>query len=112
MNNEQTARELLTAARARIEAGSDTFICLAIHKLAYRTYDDRPLDASHALRSWINEMLMPYGAYETWIGHHHRHLMHKVPLHERQMKLRAGRVAWIDWMLTQDLGKIVRKYKV
>lgn len=110
MNNEQIARELLTAARARIEAGSDNFICLAISNLAYRIYDNGYLDANHALRSWIDDMLMPYDAYDNWIFHNHRHLILRLPLREKREKLRAGRVAWIDWMLTQDLGKIVRKY--
>lgn len=116
MNNEQKARELLIEARRRIEEKQNNFICAAIQEAEEERRDEDRMweyfDASYALRSWINDMLGPSNTYDIWIWLHHALLMRNMPVWEQREKLRAGRVAWIDWMLTQDLGKIVRKYKV
>ncbi len=113
MNNAQRARELLIEARRRIEERQNTFICSALMDAERDRDEDRQWDyfnASYALRLWIADMLLPYSTYDNWIWQNHRHLM--APLHrlEQLEKLREGRLAWIDWMLEQDLSRIVRKY--
>lgn len=108
MNNAQRARELLIEARKRISENQHTFICAAILD-AENDRDDYER-ASLSLRSWIMYMLTPYTTYDNWVRHEHDSLMRNTPLWERNEKAREGRLAWIEWMLEQDLSRIVRKY--
>ncbi len=108
MNNAQRARELLIEARRRIEEYQNNFICAAI--LDAENDRDAYARASLSLREWIMDLLLPYTTYDNWVRHEHDSLMRNTPLRERKEKAREGRLAWIDWMLTQDLSRIVRKY--
>ena len=108
MNNADRARELLIEARKSISESRNTFICAAIMDAE----NDRPdyERASLALREWIADMLRPYSTYGHWVRYEHKQLRLGLRVFELNDKAREGRLAWIGWMITQDLGKIVRKY--
>lgn len=116
MNNADRARELLIEARRRIKEIQNTFICAAIQEAEeVRRGEDIEWDyfrASYALRFWIAELLAPYSTYDNWIRREHLPLVQAHGFWEVNEKAREARLAWIDWMLEQDLGKIVNKYKV
>lgn len=108
MNNADRARELLIDARRRIEERQNTFICSALMD-AEHDRDDYER-ASLSLRSWIMHMLTPYSTYGGWISNTHPKICKRVCGKKYHAKSREGRLAWIDWMLEQDLSRIVRKY--
>lgn len=108
MNNADRARELLIEARRRISENQNTFICAAI--LDAENDRDAYARASLSLREWIMDLLLPYTTYGGWISNTHPKICKRVCGKKYHAKSREGRLAWIDWMLTQDLGKIVRKY--
>ncbi len=115
MNNADRARELLIEARRRISENQNTFICAAIQEAEEERRDEDRVwgyfDASYALRSWIADMLLPYSTYGHWVRYEHKQLRLGLLVFELNEKEREGRLAWIDWMLEQDLSKIVKKYK-
>ena len=108
MTDADRARGLLIDARKRISENQNTFICAALMDAE----NDRPdyERASLSLRSWIMYMLTPYSTYDNWIWYEHKQLWLGLLVFELNEKAREGRLAWIGWMITQDLGKIVRKY--
>ncbi len=114
MNNADRARELLIEARKRISENWNTFICAAIQEAEEaRRGEDRQwgyFNASYALRLWIADMLLPYSTYDNWVRYEHKQLWLDLLVFELNEKAREGRLAWIEWMLEQDLSRIVRKY--
>ena len=108
MNNADRARELLIEARKRISEKQNTFICSALMD-AERDRDDYER-ASLSLREWLMDLLLPYTTYGVWISNTHPKICKRVCVKKYHAKSREGRLAWIDWMLEQDLSRIVRKY--
>ena len=109
MTDAQLARLSLIAARRRILLRQNSMVCLALQRVAQK----HPLRtrACNKLQRWISSLLGGLMSYETWISAHHKHLVvQPIPFEEYRNKTRLGRIAWIDWMLTQDLGEVMKKY--
>lgn len=109
MTDAQLARLSLIAARRRLLLRQNTMVCLALQRVAQK----HPLRtrACNKLQRWIGSLLGGLMSYETWISAHHKHLVvQPIPFEEYRNKTRLGRLAWIDWMLTQDLGEVMKKY--
>lgn len=109
MTDAKLARLALIAARRRILLRQNSMVCLALQRVAQK----HPLRtrACNKLQRWISSLLGGLMSYETWISAHHKHLVvQPIPFDEYRNKTRLGRLAWIDWMLTQDLGEVMKKY--
>jgi len=109
MTDAQLARLSLIAARRRILLRENSMICLALQRVA----EKHPLRgrACHKLQKWINSMLGGLMSYDTWVSAHHKHLVAQpIPFDEYRNKARQARLDWIDWMLTQDLGEVMKQY--
>lgn len=114
MNDAQRARKLLTYARKHVDRLPVCEICSAIALGVRRTGDDQSRDVGDALAAWIADMLDGCRFYTGWLRAHHYEL-YTTTLRESgrefDRQVQRGRLAWIDWMLEQDLSKIVEKYK-
>jgi hypothetical protein len=109
MTDAQLARLSLIAARRRILLRQNSMVCLALTTVA----ENHPLRARacYKLKLWINSLLGGLLSYDIWISTHHKHLVAEpIPYGSCLEMTRQGRIAWIDWMLTQDLGEVMKKY--
>lgn len=105
MTDAQLARLTLQAARELIKSGQYSYICNALDAVGSK----HPLRrrASRSLTSWIGVLLGIYMTYDSWIVGNHPNLGETRNFADQ---CRQGRLAWIDWMLTQDLGEVMKKY--
>lgn len=87
----QEYEAILIQARRRIETGSHSFICWAVGGSTGNN------QRKQELTEWITGMLEKAGqctTYETFLKKNHG----KVPPPE---EVRAGRLAWLDWMIAE-----------
>lgn len=105
MTDAQLARLSLIAARRLIKSGRYSYICNALESVGSK----HPLrgGACRSLRRWIGALLGIYMTYDSWIIGNHPNLGETRNFADQ---CRQGRLAWIDWMLTQDLGEVMKKY--
>lgn len=106
------ARELLEGARKRV-AGHYAFpICGAIACVLQDMKNPLARPVAVALSYWIADMLKGRLFYTGWVYANHYELYNAaVKRGDFDACVRRGRLAWIDWMLEQDLAAVVRKYK-
>lgn len=86
--------DILRAARVRIAEKKNDYLCLAISDIKRGTPAQR-----HALVNWIRILLKGYPSYWTWVRNEN-------PQRFKEMlkvrgSFRAGRLAWIDWMIAE-----------
>lgn len=108
MTEVEIAKRLLRGARRRIEYSEHGLICPALMSAAGNR-DRRRIAVSFALQRWVSRMLGGRSTYGSWVRDTHPTLF--LPAYKNgtlRAKLQEGRLAWIDWMLTQDLDAIVR----
>jgi len=110
--NAEIARELLKGARRRVSVSSGP-ICIAIDYAAANTRGPyRVMPVARALTTWIADMLDGSLFYTSWLfANHHDLYSNAVKRGDFIDCVRHGRLAWIDWMLKQDLDAVIRKYK-
>lgn len=108
----EIARELLEGARKRV-AGHYAFpICGAITCVSKDMKSDLARPVAVALSDWIADMLKGNLFYTEWVYANHYDLYNAaVKRGDFDACVRHGRLAWIDWMLEQDLAAVIRKYK-
>jgi hypothetical protein len=87
---------ILHRARELIASAKRQYICNAIGHTTNWSKD------GIALKRWIQSMLGPKaGALETWMERNHPELWEPATYGERIHMLRATRLAWIDWMISE-----------
>jgi len=87
-----TDRDILIAARGRIERGEDRYICYAIDKVGIGMQAQK-----RALKEWILGMLRPNISYDGWMSNKHSAFIRK---HE-VVSFSRGRLQWLDWMINE-----------
>lgn len=83
-------RELLKAARIRIERGQNSYICIAMRDIAEMRGGEY-YTAYRKLRAYINKALERHTSLPSWQFHR--------GIHRSPGLVRLDRLAWIDWML-------------
>lgn len=110
MSDAEIARAVLIDARRRIENKQNSHICLAIDHVIYK----HPLraNAGYRLKRWISWMLGEHVTYTGWAAANVPEFkrMNSASAYPKSRITRITRIAWIDWMLTQDLGEVMKKY--
>lgn len=92
----KTDKEILVAARYRVAKNLDGHICHAIQHARLGTKKQK-----HDLRAWVMSTLDGPGTYESWVKINHPLLWIDTHWPERVMRLKAGRLAWLDWMIEE-----------
>jgi isochorismate hydrolase len=89
-------REALRRARHLIKTKQEYFICHALDNVAMGS----PKILSHAceqLKRYVREALTPVGTLQNWQAHN------KMPDRGSDQR-REDRLAWIDWMLNEEIN--------
>jgi hypothetical protein len=89
---------ILRRARELIESEQEIFICLAIECAAKRL---ERISDGEGLVVWVESMLGGSGTLSDWIRRNHQELWESAKCDERIRLLRATRLAWIDWMISE-----------
>lgn len=85
--------EVLREARDRIEHGSESYVCNALHPAYYPT--DASKRAAQLLRDWVGELIAPHLVLENWVRDQGTQVPHGVATPQA----RITRLAWLDWMV-------------
>lgn len=83
-------RDVLKAARRRIESGADDYICHAI--MAARVKGSTRAVKQYLTR-WVNYALQGAHTYSGWLTNNYCWM--------NNTQLREGRKQWLDWMINQ-----------
>ena len=67
------------------------FLCCLVDEMFHEGKID--IAQRNSLKEWFMSMIHPYGTYGEWLGQNHREAS------LRDGWTRAGRAAWLDWMI-------------
>lgn len=92
---------ILRDARAQILSGHETFVCLAIKYHYGRRREGEEGEVAKELAHWARGLLGNHYTLESWLEEHQgvREVNDSPRTPEISAKLRATRLAWIDWMI-------------
>lgn len=103
-------RKILENVRRSIKAGNETYICNGIGKYRVRVDNLQELrDAKNRLYRYIERRLDGSGTLGQWVARKHK----KFAIMNMELQ-RKARVAWITWMLGEEVKisqKDVRRLK-
>lgn len=91
---------VLRRARYLFEKGRQVRVCFAIDEAGRQVRKKRV--ANH-LRKWVGASLGNHSCYEDWLIRHHPEFAASKDIKswDHAEKLRPGRIAWIDWMISE-----------
>jgi hypothetical protein len=94
---------LLKAAKEELRTGGAKYICYAL--LNAVGGDDSTvqykLENYSYVRKWVQNVLHPYGTYESWMQYNHLELWRKTTFSGQYYRARIARIEWIDWMINE-----------
>lgn len=86
--------EILKAARERIKSRRDSLICFALSDCGEGTHSQR-----ERLKGWVRVQLGSFSLYSAWVRAHH--FVKWGEMYKHPDAFRAGRLAWLDWMIAE-----------
>jgi hypothetical protein len=93
-------RKILESVRRSIQAKNQTYICYAIDRARVRWNNRQDVyDAKNRLKNYIHRKLEGNGTLGYWLALKHRHDM----LFMDKGLQREARIAWITWMLGEEI---------
>jgi len=115
ISNKEAAIQLLTLARTLIQSETDQCVCFALTSARFMILkrlsipknlcsDEEYADTNSQLKSWVYSLLEGHSYYGHWL-HRNSSVYGNLTHPEKRRASKNGRLAWIDWMIS-ELEKI------